>query len=122
MSHVFFDPDQVNWSEILSVQQGGNSSRRYFAGTKHQRGFGALSSIGKFLLPIVKNLGMTVGTQGVEAGMNILKDLTEGKDLKESVVTHSNRGLSNIAQRVQQCGKGAKKKRNARKRDQLDLF
>uniref|UniRef100_A0A915DKK0 Uncharacterized protein n=1 Tax=Ditylenchus dipsaci TaxID=166011 RepID=A0A915DKK0_9BILA len=75
----------------------------------NQRGFGVLSSIGKFLLPIVKNLAVSVGEEGVNTGINVLNDLAKGKDLKESVKSHGRDGLTKLAAKVQQCGKGKKR-------------
>src|SRR5688500_3513876 len=108
MSHVFFDPDSVEWSGFLESQEGGG---KFFVGTKYQRGFGVLGSVGRFLLPIARNLAKTLAAEGLETGQKVLKDYTEGKDLKESLITHGKQSLGNVGTKLQQCGKGKKSTR-----------
>lgn len=69
------------------------------------RGYGVLGSIGRFLLPIAKNLASSVGTEGVEAGTRILKDVSEGKNLSESLKEHLMKGIKNLGEKMKQCGK-----------------
>ena len=68
MTHVSFDSDNINWGDYIRQQQIGEgkvmSSRddidnKYFEGLRYMRGYGikdALTSVGRFLLPIASNL------------------------------------------------------------------
>ena len=103
MSFVPFDIETINWDQFITLQDGG---QRYFVGQRYMRGYGVLGTIGKFLLPIAKNLASTMGSEGVEAGQKILKDVTEGRDFSEAVKEHSKRGLENLTEKLKQCGKG----------------
>ena len=119
MPHVPIDIDSINWDQYINVQEGG---ARYFQGQRYMRGYGILGNIGKFLLPIAKNLATSVGSEGIEAGSKVLKDVTEGKNLTEALKEHSKKGLENLGEKLKQCGKGqnggAKKKRKKKKRSQ----
>ena len=99
MTHVNIDLDKINWAPVFESQMGRG---RYFEGAQNQRGFGLLQSVGKFLLPVLRNFAMSAGEEGVQSGMNILKDLTQGKDLKETVKTHGLERLNRIASKVHQ--------------------
>jgi hypothetical protein len=112
MSPVPFDIETINWEQFINTQDGG---QRYFVGQRYMRGYGVLGSIGKFLLPIAKNLASTLGSEGVEAGQRILKDVTEGKDFSQAVKEHSQKGLENITEKIKQCGKGKTEQVGGRK-------
>jgi hypothetical protein len=82
-------------------------------GTKYQRGYGVIQNIGKFLLPIAKNIAnMGVG-EAMSAGSNVLRDVAEGKNLPESALEHVKTGISNIGRKMQQCGKRRGRKTKA---------
>jgi len=113
MTHVYIDPDKLDWSGFLASQEG---TGKYFVGTKYQRGFGVFTStilpgIAKFLMPIAKNIASTAGQEGIAAGTKFLGDISQGRDLKESLAEHSKQSLQNIATKLQQCGKGRNKNR-----------
>ena len=108
MTHVFFDPESVNWNAFLAMQEG---TGKYFVGRKYQRGFGVFSNVAKFLLPIAKNILTSAGQEGIATGTKILGDLSQGKDLKQTLSEHSKQGLQNLAQKIQQCGKGRRKRK-----------
>lgn len=115
MTHIYIDPDKIDWSGFLSSQEGAG---KYFVGTKYQRGFGVftntiLPGIARFLMPIAKNIASTAGQEGIAAGTKILGDISEGKNIKESLAEHSKQSLQNIATKLQQCGKGKNKKRRS---------
>lgn len=116
MTHVPVDIDSINWDQYINVQEGG---AKYFQGQRYMRGYGILGNIGKFLLPIAKNLATSVGSEGIEAGSKVLKDVTEGKNLTDALKEHSKKGLENLAEKIKQCGKGQKggaKKKKKKKR------
>ncbi|KAL3113375.1 hypothetical protein niasHT_012289 [Heterodera trifolii] len=83
MTHVFYNPDSIDWSGFIASQQAGRGEQQYFVGTRYQRGGG-----------------------GNAAGTRVLGDLSQGKALKESLETHAKQGLENLAGKLQQCGKG----------------
>jgi hypothetical protein len=120
MAYAPIDVEAINWDQFLNVQEGGQMDR-YFVGQRYMRGYGFLGSIGKFLLPIAKNLASTVGSEGLEAGKNLLKDVTEGKDFSESLKEHSKKGFENVTTKMKQCGKGQAQKSRSRKKKATTL-
>lgn len=115
MTHVFIDPNNLNWQGLVAAQEGrgpalASQQSRYFQGSRYQRGAGVLGTIGRFLLPIAKNLASAVGEQGLAAGTKALSDISQGKNVKEALLEHSKQGLANIAGKLQQCGKGKRKR------------
>ena len=112
MTHAYFDPDSVDWSSFLAMQKGRG---KYFIGQKYQRGFGVFSNVAKFLLPIAKNILTSAGQEGISAGTKILGDIGQGKDIKQTLAEHSKQGLQNLASKLQQCGKGKKRKAKSSK-------
>jgi hypothetical protein len=128
MTHVFVDPDSVNWSGFLNTSDqtgGGSGGPAYFAGTKYMRGFGVFHNIARFLTPIAKNLAYAAGSEGVQAGQRVLKDLTEGKNFSESMKEHAAKGITNLGEKLRQCGKGgrkSKKKKNTKLVRKIDSF
>jgi hypothetical protein len=111
MTHVAFNPDSIDWTPFLAAQQEGRGELQYFVGTKYQRGGGLLQNVAKFLMPVASNLLSSASKEGVAAGSRVLEDLAQGKQLKESIQTHAKQGFQNLADKLQQCGKGRKKKR-----------
>ena len=105
-THIFFDPDMVDWNSFLTNQEGRG---KYFSGTRYQRGYGLFQNIARFLLPIAKNIGTSLGQEGLTAGSKILGDVVQGRNVKDSLSEHSKRGVENLASKFQQCGKGKSK-------------
>lgn len=116
MTHVQVDLDQIDWSPFLLAQEGGGAAAgldggsRYFQGARFQRGFGLLGTMGRFLMPIVRNLATTAGTEAVQAGKNVLEDVAKGRSVREALTEHGAKGLQNVAGKLQQCGKGGKRR------------
>ena len=115
-THVFFDPDAVDWSSFLNNQEGRG---KYFVGSRYQRGHGILSNIARFVLPIAKNIATTAGQEGLAVGTKILSDMAQGRDIKESLKEHSKQGMENLSSKFRQCGKGRKR---PKKIDQLTFM
>ena len=105
MTHVPIDIDSIPWDQYINVQVGGEQPR-YFVGQRYMRGYGVLGSIGRFLLPIAKNLASSIGTEGVEAGTRVLKDVSEGRNLSDPLKEHTKTGFENLTSKMKQCGKG----------------
>ncbi|KAL3070375.1 hypothetical protein niasHT_032165 [Heterodera trifolii] len=106
MTHVFYNPDSIDWSGFIASQQAGRGEQQYFVGTRYQRGGGLLQNVARFLMPVASNLLSSASKEGIAAGTRVLGDLSQGKALKESLETHAKQGLENLAGKLQQCGKG----------------
>jgi hypothetical protein len=131
MTHVFFDSDKIDWGPYLEKQQVGQGSRMvgrgnslgnedYFKGLRYVRGYGVstrgggavknvLGSIGRFLLPIATNLAESAGKEAGALIGRVHGDMAEGRPLLGSLKEQTKKGLENIGQKVQQCGRGQRK-------------
>lgn len=121
MTHVAVDLDKLDWDPFLRAQEGSGAAAapgngRYFAGVRYQRGFGLLGTVGRFLMPIVRNIGTSAAHEALEAGKNILQDVSQGKTVHEAIAEHGKAGLKNVAGRLQQCGKGKRRTKVRRKK------
>lgn len=124
MTHVYFDSDQVDWAPYLRQQQvgqgymmGGREDaqevEKVFRGTKYMRGYGVrstLSSIGRFLLPIAGNLMQSAKEEAGSTLGKIGADLARGQPIQETLKQHASTAAQNFGARVQQCGKGKRKR------------
>lgn len=117
MTHVFFDPDNVDWSSFLTMQEGRG---KYFVGTRYQRGYGLLQNIARFLLPVAKNVLTSAGQEGLAVGSKVLGDIAQGKNIKESLSEHSKQSIENLATKLKQCGKGKSRIKPMRKKRYVD--
>ncbi|KAL3078555.1 hypothetical protein niasHT_034030 [Heterodera trifolii] len=115
MTHVVFNPDNVNWSAFLALQQQqeGCGELQYFVGNKFQRGGGLLQNISRFLMPVATNLLKSASKEGISAGTRMLDDLAQGKAFKESLKTQAKQGFENLAEKLNQCGKGGRQRHKA---------
>jgi hypothetical protein len=124
MTHVFFDSDQLDWSPYLKNQQRGEGimmggrddeiepDKPLFRGSRYQRGFGvksALSSIGRFLLPIASNIMDSAKDEASLSLGRLGADLAQGKPVADTIKQHARTAGQNFASRLQQCGKGKKR-------------
>ena len=114
MTHVPIDIDAISWNHYFNSDPQVGGGLNWFVGQRYQRGYGVLGSIGRFLLPIAKNIASSVGSEGVEAGTRVLKDISEGRNLGESLKEHSLKGVKNLGEKVKQCGKGRKRKKKTK--------
>ncbi|KAL3090405.1 hypothetical protein niasHT_028362 [Heterodera trifolii] len=115
MTHVVFNPDNVNWSAFLALQQQqeGSGELQYFVGNKFQRGGGLLQNISRFLMPVATNLLKSASKEGISTGTRMLDDLAQGKAFKESLKTQAMQGFENLAEKLNQCGKGGRQRHKA---------
>lgn len=125
MTHTFIDTDKINWGDYIRQQQRGegkvmdgrddiDKDDNYFEGVRYMRGYGirdALSSVGRFLLPIASNLMESAKGEAKEAMGRIGADVMEGKPILETIKEQGKAGLKNIGTKVQQYGKGRKRRR-----------
>jgi len=124
---VFFDTDKIDWSQYLSSQQIGQGTimmgrgelqeenKSGFKGTKYVRGWGSvkgvLGSIGRFLLPIASNLMESAKGEAINTLGRVSDDLTQGRPVLSTIKSQATQGLQNVGQKLQQCGKGKRRKK-----------
>ena len=103
---------------LLRQEQSGGSWENgpiVFRGRKGQRGFGFgsfLSSVGRFALPFVKNIGKKVFKHAVEVGKDVI---IHGKKPKEALKTRGKALVSDILTQGQ-SGSGLRSSRKRCKR------
>lgn len=119
-----FDPDSaVDWVEFFdssSKQEGSNGFR---AGSIYQRGSGTLAQLlGKLFLstvPLLKRAGSAIGREALSSSAQIAKDVIEGQNFRQSLKANSTLGYNNLLEKavnkLQQIGKGRRKRRKASK-------
>ncbi|KAL3110442.1 hypothetical protein niasHT_019303 [Heterodera trifolii] len=71
-----------------------------------ERDGGLLQNISRFLMPVATNLLKSASKEGISAGTRMLDDLAQGKAFKESLKTQAKQGFENLAEKLNQCGKG----------------
>lgn len=114
MVHVIFDPESVSLDEFF--QEGGGW---YFEGVPYQRGYGMrgagfgniFKTFLRFILPMAKKAGKTVGKEALTTGARILDNIAQGADLKTTVLAESKEGAKRVAKRVAQSGSGIPRKK-----------
>lgn len=126
MTHVFFDPNTVNWISYFKNPQVGSGivEPKVFRGMRYVRGYGSvknmLGSLGRFLMPIASNIMESAKREAVSTLGNISQDIAEGRrPIGETLMEQGTSGLRRIGEKMQQCGKG--KKKNKRRVDYLDF-
>ncbi|KAL3081100.1 hypothetical protein niasHS_011925 [Heterodera schachtii] len=96
--------------DMPEQQQEGSGELQYFVGSKFQRGGGLLQNISRFLMPVATNLLKSASKEGISAGTRMLDDLAQGKAFKESLKTQAKQGFENLAEKLNQCGKGGRQR------------
>lgn len=131
MTHVFLDPEAVDWTLFLQQQQTGGGAGHYFKGEKYMRGFGGtyrsiLRSIGNIVEPVAKNLALSAGAEGINAGAEILRNVGSGeKTFSEALKEQGTKSAKRLGDRLQQCGQGrsrGKKLQRGRKKRTISTF
>ena len=112
--HVAFDPDSIDWLPFFQSQMGGGY---FFEGQQFQRGNGlssVFSTIFRYLLPIGKTIGKELGKEGIQMSSRVLNRLAGGENLRDSLVTESQKGLKNVVDQVyaRQKGQGRRRKKS----------
>lgn len=113
MPHVIFDPNSIDWEQIVLAQIG---SGFYFEGLPYQRGAGIGTIFGhilRYLIPIGKIVGRELGREGLRTGGRIVQDILAGNPVKKSVLVETQQGFKNAVDNIygKQKGEGKKKKR-----------
>jgi len=78
-----------------------------FQGMPYQRGSGLGSFFGRLfrsILPVAKRVGksalMTIGREAVDMGSNVLNDLTEGRNFKQTLQDHGKKAGQNLVKKA----------------------
>lgn len=128
MTHIFFDQDKIDWGPYLRRQQVGEgtvmegrgesseTAARVFRGLRYTNGYGTvrnmLGSIGRFLLPIASNLAETAKKEALQSISNVSNETVAGKPFLNALTEEAKAAGSRLGQKIQQCGKGKRKKRS----------
>jgi hypothetical protein len=133
MVHIPFDTRNVNYDDyILQIGGGGGllavdddgklrEPYTYFRGLDYQRGYGrqigggvgdVLRSIWRYLLPVVRTAGTTLGREALSTGERIIDKIAEGENVKEAVITEGKKSLDTLLHKThKQMGGGIKRRR-----------
>ncbi len=100
--HTAFIP-QTNefWRKYFA--QSGKGAISVFQGQRYQRGSG-IGSIFKgllrFILPIAKSAGQTLGKQALKTGARIATDVAEGRNFGEALAQHGAEGVEEAVKKI----------------------
>jgi hypothetical protein len=133
---VLYEPEDVKfWTCLLSEtshqnQKGGGL--RGFEGFRYQRGAGLGSffrGLFRAALPVISNVGRTVGKQALSTGAAIMQDIVNGEDIEKVAKSRGREAagqlLTKAANAIKQTGNGrfgeksAIKRKNMHKRKKL---
>lgn len=90
------------WVSHLTQKGGGP----HFAGVQYQRGggFGSVfRGLMRFILPIAKTAGRSLGKQAIKAGSRIATDVIDGRNIRESAEEHSTKAIKNLGARARKA-------------------
>ena len=128
MTHIFFDQDKIDWGPYLQKHQVGdgfvmqgrggmdsNENAKVFRGLRYTRGYGfvgnMLGSIGRFLLPVASNIAESAKHEAIKSLGHVAGEAAAGKPLIDSFKEEAKAMGSRLGQKIQQCGKGQKRKK-----------
>jgi hypothetical protein len=119
MTHIFFDQDKLDWSAYIRGQQRGQGigdeidAPKIFRGTRYTRGYGSirnvLGSVGRFLMPIASNIMQSAKKEALSSLGTAVADISEGKEIGETLKEQATGAAQRLGSRMQQCGKGKRK-------------
>jgi hypothetical protein len=93
-----------DWDKFYFAQAGQSGHGiQGFEGTAYQRGNGLGNIFGRlirFIMPVAKKAAKAVGKQALASGANILSDVVQGRNLKESAKEHGRAALGNLADKA----------------------
>lgn len=126
--HTIFDFNKVDFDKFFVIQQGqGNFYKgKSYVRSYRQKGQGVgvvLSSLWRFLTPVLKSLGTDLGREALNTGANILDSVSKGESIKEAAKKGLKQGAKNIF--GSHSGEGKKRKIVGRRyllKTQKDIF
>ena len=89
-----------------------------FHGSPYQRGAGLgniFRNIFRFILPIAKSAGQTVGKQMLKTGADIATDVLAGKEFKDTIKVRGKEAAADLLDKASNKMKGGRKKGPAKK-------
>ena len=111
MVHVVFDVNTGRFGDYFPSTSGEASQvgfGEFYRGFRYQRGYGQrgrgiggiLRTVWRFMVPILKDVGRTVGKEGMSTGARILENIAQGVEPKEAIVTETQRGVRTVAKQA----------------------
>ena len=128
MTHVFFDSDSIDWAPYFARQMVGQGQImqgrgppdemiapiKVFRGMRYVKGYGSVrnmfGSLGRFLMPIASNIASAAKQEALGTLGHVTSDVLAGKPLPETLRERGQEGVKAFRQRLEQCGKGRRKK------------
>ena len=110
MGCAYYIPEKDKvWFDFYMSQaaQRGYGGLGGFTGIPYQRGHGLGSFFGRLfraILPVAKSVGKsalrTVGKEALNMGMNVAQDLSQGRDIKQTLKEHGTKALGSVAKKA----------------------
>lgn len=110
MKYAAFNADSEDWLKIFKSQQTGGAAIAFYQGSRHQRGAGIGTFLGKIWRVIPKFLNSVVGQSLVSGLTGVASDVVAGKSFKDAAKTRGREQVRNLV------GVGRKRKRPNLKR------
>jgi hypothetical protein len=124
----------MNWNKYYMDQSGHGSDYSIYRGAYQQRGYGLGGAFRRFFkwivpvfqqhaLPVLESGAKTVGKEALNSISNIVKDVSAGKNVKESAQEHFNSAMDNLKEKAENAlaGRGIKRKRKSNKKQFIIL-
>jgi len=129
LMHQLFDSNKVDFDKFFVYKKGGSDfyiGRPYIRSYRQQgQGVGlVLSSLWRFIAPVLKNLGSNLGKEALSTGSRFLEGAANGENLKELAKKEFKQATKNIVGSKQK-GEGRKRKLIGRRyltKKQKDIF
>ena len=124
MVHVVFDVNTGRFGDYFPSTSGDSQVGfgEFYKGLRFQRGYGQrgrgiggiLRTVWRFMVPIMKDVGKSVGKEGLSAGARILGNIAQGAEAKDAIVTETQKSVRNLAKKAaahldDQSGSGTKR-------------
>ena len=121
MVHIVFDTGSVSLNDFAQYGGGGGEITYFKGASPYQRGAGfgdVLRGLWRVLLPVLKSVGKTAGIEALSTGSRILDKVSQGDNLKETLINEGKAGADNLLEKGgfrRQFGSGGIKRRKIQK-------
>jgi hypothetical protein len=107
MGRTYYIPESDKiWLDFYMSQAMQKGYGGGFTGIPYQRGHGLGSFFGRLfrsILPVAKSIGKsalkTVGKEAVNMGMNVAQDLSEGRNIRQSLKEHGAKAVGKLVKK-----------------------